>query len=89
MQPTGAGRPRRYCRQGCRQAAHIARKLGRAAGLAPDQLIVGRAEYEALLERVTSLRAAVADLERVRPADDDPADLRQSLDWLLSFARQV
>lgn len=89
MQPEGAGRPRRYCKQGCRQQAHIARKLAGAAGLAPDQVVVGRQEYEQLMERVTSLRAAVADLERVAPAADDVDDLRRSLDWLLSYASNV
>lgn len=67
----------------------MARKLSQAAGLADDQLIVSRTDYEGLLERVTSLRAAVADLDRVEPAGDDVMDLRQSLDWLLSFAREV
>ncbi len=67
----------------------MARKLATAAGLEPHQCIVGRADYEALLSRVTALRAAVADLDRVRPALDDPVDLVQCLEWLLSYAREV
>ena len=89
LQPSGAGRPRRWCKPSCRQQAHIARRLAEAAGLGDDQLVVGRRDYELLQERLASLRAAVADLDRVPPLDDDAVELKRSLDWLLSHARQL
>ncbi len=63
--------------------------MAEAAGLGDDQLVVGRHDYELLQERLTSLRAAVADLDRLPPLADDPAELKRSLEWLLSHARQV
>lgn len=89
LQPDGPGRPRRWCKAGCRQQAHLARKLATAAGLGDDQLVVSRHDYEALQGRVAALRAAVADLDRIPPLADDPSELSRALDWILTHARQI
>lgn len=89
LQPDGPGRPRRWCSAGCRQQAHVARKLASAAGMGDDQMVVSRRDHEALLERVAVLRAAVADVDRVPPLRDDPTELARALDWILSHARVV
>lgn len=89
VQPSGAGRPRKYCSHSCRQQAHVARKIAEAGGLTAEHVVVARADYDALLARVAALRDAVADLDRVAPASGDAGDLQQALDWLLSFARDV
>ncbi len=88
-QSPGAGRPKQYCGAGCRQAAYTARKLARAAGLTSETVVVDRAGYEQLMSSATSLRAAVADVERVPPDPNDPADLQRALEWILSFARRI
>lgn len=89
LQPPGAGRPRRWCKASCRQQAHVARKLADAAGLTEDQVVVSRRDYDELQERLAALRAAVADVERIPPLDDDAVELRRALDWVLLNARQV
>ena len=85
--PTGPGRPRRYCRQGCRQGAHLARKLAASHGLDDDDLVVSHRAHEELQARLYALRAAVADVDRDPPTT--AAELREAVDWLLEFARPL
>ena len=50
----GRGRPRRYCRPGCRQQAHLARKLAVGHQLADGEVVVRRedlAEGDVLVRR--------------------------------------
>jgi hypothetical protein len=87
----GPGRPRRYCRQGCRQQAHLARKLAAAHGLGDDDVIVSRATVDELQSRLYCLQAALEDVDRdlaamARLGDDDPGELRQILSWLTENA---
>ena len=60
----GRGRPRHYCRQGCRQQAHMARKLAAAHGLGADDVIVDRAALDELQSALYCLQAAVEDVDR-------------------------
>ncbi len=84
----GTGRPRRYCRQGCRQQAHVARKLAEAHGLSDGDVIVDRQALEALQGALYCLQAAIEDVEGdLAAAADDPAEVRRALDWLLENAR--
>ncbi len=91
-QRPGPGRPRRYCRQGCRQQAHLARKLAAAHGLGDDDLIVSRPALDELQSRLYCLQAALEDVSRDLAAlertgaSDDPVELRQMLDWLVDNA---
>lgn len=93
----GRGRPRRYCRQSCRQQAHLARKLAAAHGLGDDDLIVSRAVLEDLQSRLYCLQAAIEDVDRDlaqaassgRKGEPDTADLAEALTWLLENARPV
>lgn len=55
------GRPRTYCRQACRQRAYEQRALANRAGLAPDAVVVGRAELGHLQDRLFGIRCAVED----------------------------
>ena len=88
----GPGRPRRYCRQGCRQQAHLARKLAAAHGLGDDDVIVSRPALDDLQGRLYCLQAALEDVERDLAAldhaglGDDAAELRQILAWLVENA---
>jgi hypothetical protein len=88
----GPGRPRRYCRQGCRQAAHLARRLALSHGLGDDDVVVSRAVLEDLQGRLYCLQAAIEDVDRdVAAAGDplDPAEVADALRWLLENARPV
>ena len=85
----GPGRPRRYCRQGCRQQAFLARKLAAAHGLGDDDLIVSRAQIEDLQSRLYCLQAALEDVDRDLERSSEPDDVAEALAWLLENARPV
>lgn len=91
--PAATGRPRRYCRQGCRQQAHIARKLAHSHGLGDDDVIVGREQLEELQGLLYCLQAAIedvdADLDGTGRSGPTPAEVRTALDWLLDNARPL
>ncbi|MDZ7732437.1 MAG: hypothetical protein U5R31_04375 [Acidimicrobiia bacterium] len=61
---TGPGRPRRYCRQGCRQQAHLARKLAAAHGLGDDDVVVSRDRLEDLQGGLRAAGCVLEDVER-------------------------
>jgi hypothetical protein len=85
----GRGRPRVYCRQGCRQAAHLARKLAAAHGLGDDDVIVSRELLEDLQGRLYCLQASIEDVDRDLAGADDAGEVRAALRWLLENARPL
>ena len=60
----GPGRPRRFCRQACRQAAYVAGRRREELGLTEVELIVTRQALDELRDRLYVLEAAVEDVER-------------------------
>jgi hypothetical protein len=85
----GRGRPRQFCRDGCRQQAYLARKLAQAHGLAEDELVVARAALEELQSSVYCLQAALEDIERDLARSSEPADILDALNWLRENAQPV
>ena len=85
----GPGRPRRFCRAGCRQQAFLARKLASSHGLGDDDVIVSRAALEELQSRLYCLQAALEDVERDLGHSSEPADVAEALDWLRENARPL
>jgi len=85
----GRGRPRRYCRQSCRQQAHLARKLASSHGLGDDDLIVSRRALDELQSRLYCLQAALEDVDRDLAESQDPADVAEAMGWLLDNARPL
>ena len=85
----GRGRPRLYCRQGCRQQAHLARKLADSHGLGPDDLVVPRLQLEDLQSHLYCLQAAIEDVDRDLAASREPRDIAEALTWLLENARPL
>ena len=83
----GPGRPRRFCRPGCRQQAYQARRLAAADGLGDDDVIVDRLVLEDLQDRLYCLQAALDDVVRDLEASREPADVEAALTWLMSNAR--
>ena len=83
------GRPRRFCRPGCRQQAHLARKLAAAHGLGDGDVIVDREGLEALHDAQYLLQAAIEDVEHDLEGRPTAKDLRGALDWLLENAREA
>ena len=84
---TCPGRPRRFCRAGCRQQAYLAAKLARSHGLADGDVVVTRTTLEELQGALYCLQAAIEDVERDLAASSEPADVAEALRWLLDNAR--
>jgi hypothetical protein len=78
-----------FCRPACRQAAHLARKLGAAEGLGPDDVIVGRQDLEDLLGELYCLQSAVEDVERDLAVSSKATDVREAFDWLYRNAKPL
>jgi uncharacterized small protein (DUF1192 family) len=78
----GPGRPRRFCRDGCRQQAYLARKLAAAHGLGDDDVVVSRQLVEELQSRLYCLQAALEDVERDLARSTEPDDVAEALAWL-------
>lgn len=85
----GPGRPRVYCRAGCRQQAHLARKLAAAHGLGPEDVIVGREALDELQGHLYCLQTAIEDVDRDLANASTARDVREALDWLLANARPL
>ncbi|CAM8625134.1 hypothetical protein MCETE7_00286 [Acidimicrobiia bacterium] len=84
-----AGRPRRFCRDGCKQQAYLARKFAEAHGLDDDDVIVPRDRLEELQSRLYCLQAALEDVDRDLAVSADPSDLADALSWLQENARPL
>lgn len=90
-QRSGAGRPRRFCCQSCRQWDWVARQRASELALSEDELVIARRELDALRDQVYVLRCAIADVE----ADLDPSvdlttrDFKAALKWLLQAAKPL
>jgi hypothetical protein len=88
----GPGRPREYCRRSCRQRDYEARRRAAEVGLGDAELIVAKAELDALNDRLYELEAAVEDVDRDLAAagpEPDARTVRDALDWLLTAARPL
>jgi hypothetical protein len=85
----GPGRPKQFCRQGCRQADYIARQRNAELGISEAELVVTRAALDDLRDRLYVLEAAVEDVDRDLAASSTKQDLRDAVDWLLAAARPL
>jgi len=86
----GPGRPRRFCRQACRQAAYVAGRRRDELGLSEEELIVTRQALDDLRDRIYVLEAAIEDVERDLAAEEPTEqELRDAVQWLLDAARPL
>lgn len=85
--PAKTGRPRKFCRAGCRQQAHLARKFASAHGLGDDDVIVDRQQLEELQGVLYCLQAAIEDVDHDVAGTPSAREVRSALDWLLDNAR--
>ena len=59
-------------------------------GLSDSELVIARTELDRLRDALYVLEAAVEDVDRdLAETDDDPEEVRRSLDWLLQAARPL
>lgn len=87
----GPGRPREFCSAACRQWDWVGRQRARELQLSEDELVVARAELDALHDDLYVLACAVDDVERDLRDVRRPGvrELRDALDWLLDAARPL
>lgn len=88
---TGPGRPRRFCSQRCRQWDWVARQRADELALSEGELVVARAELDALHDELYVLACAVDDVERdlAAPGRRTITELTDALEWLLDAARPL
>jgi hypothetical protein len=86
----GAGRPRVYCRQSCRQRDYEARRRGLELGLGEHELVITRVELESIRDRLFVLERTVEDAEvdLDQPEARRAKELRRILDYVLETARE-
>lgn len=83
------GRPRRYCRQACRQREYEARLRSAEAGLSEAELVVTRHELDELYDLLYVLECAVEDVDRDLARSRTRQDLADAVEWLLQAARPL
>jgi endogenous inhibitor of DNA gyrase (YacG/DUF329 family) len=90
-QGSGRGRPREFCSQRCRQWDWVARQRARELELSEGELVVARAELDALHDDLYVLACAVDDVERdlATTRGATARELRDALDWVLAAARPL
>lgn len=85
----GPGRPRKFCSQRCRQWDWVSRQRIADLRLGADDIVVSRADLDALHDDLYVLTAAIHDTERdlIDPSVmNDRRELRRALGWLLESA---
>ena len=88
----GRGRPREFCSQRCRQWDWVARQRAAELHLSEGELIIARAELDALHDDLYVLACAIDDAERdLADAGAKPSarELTDILAWLLDTARPL
>jgi len=89
------GRPRKYCSQACRQWHWVGRQRAAEIQLGEDELIVTKAELDAIHDELYVLACAVDDAERdlegltADGSATEARELRQVVEWLLEAARPL
>ena len=85
------GRRRQFCRQACRQWDWVARQRARELAISEDELVIARAELDALRDDLYVLACAVDDVRKdlAAPGNRTRAELAESLTWLLDAAEPL
>lgn len=87
---SGPGRPKEFCSQSCRQWDWVGRQRARELQISEDELIVARAELDALYDELYVLSCAVADTEReLADRRATTTTLREAAEWLLEAAEPL
>ena len=89
---SGRGRPREFCSQRCRQWDWVARQRASELQLSEGELVIARAELDALHDDLYVLACAVDDADRdLAAAGTKPTarELTEILRWVLDAARPL
>lgn len=87
----GAGRPRRFCSQACRQWDWVARQRASELALSEDELVMTRSQLDVLRDQIYVLQCAIHDVEHDLDPTIDPTsrDFKAALVWLLAAAKPL
>ena len=91
-QSSGRGRPREFCSQRCRQWDWVARQRASELQLSEGELVIARAELDALHDDLYVLACAVDDADRDLGAAGARPTVRELTDilrWVLDAARPL
>jgi len=85
----GAGRPREFCSQRCRQWDWVSRQRARELELSEGELVIARGELDSLHDDLYVLACAVADTQRDLEHRMTAAESIGALRWLLEAAEPL
>ncbi|MGH9244570.1 MAG: hypothetical protein ACRD29_09685 [Acidimicrobiales bacterium] len=85
----GRGRPRLFCGQPCRQWSYVAAIRAREAGLTEQELIIARAELDALYDQLYVLECAIDDAERDLRESPTKREYQDALAWVVEAAKPL
>ena len=85
----GPGRPKEFCSQRCRQWDWVARQRARELALSDGELVMARAELDALHDELYVLQCAVADTRRDLQHRMSAGETLEALRWLLEAAEPL
>jgi hypothetical protein len=90
-EPAATGRPRRFCKEVCRQLAYQARRRSAELRLGEGELVLARRQLDELRDGLYVLQCAVDDVDRDLADRASPSrqELQEALAWLLEAARGV
>jgi hypothetical protein len=89
---SGAGRPKQFCAQRCRQWDWVSRQRADELQLSEGELVIARAELDALHDDLYVLACAVDDATRdlnAMKARPTVKALSETIEWLLDAARPL
>lgn len=85
----GPGRPRRFCKRSHRQRHYEARRLASAQGIAADEVLIARAQFDAWRDRLYLLEAAIEDAEQDLGPSPALREYTEAFQGLHSAARRT
>ena len=88
-QTVGRGRPKKFCKQSCRQRDYESRERSKAHGLADGELIMTRSELDAMRDNAYVLACAVRDVERDLTEKPTLQDYKDAVQWLIDAAKPL
>jgi len=87
---TGPGRPKEFCSQRCRQWDWVSRQRASELALSENELVMTRAELDALKDQMYVLHCALNDVQTDLAAGRHTKDsLLEMVNWLLEAADPV
>lgn len=86
--PAKTGRPRKYCKQSCRQWDWVARQRSRELDIGENELVIARDQLDTLRDDLYVLACAVDDVRNDlnAPGKRTDRELHDALNWLLECA---